>query len=58
MILKRGKPVAQVVPPVTERPEYLQDTLKGTVHIRGDIVAPTTSPEDWDAERGILVNED
>lgn len=58
MILKRGKPVAQVVPPVAERPEYPQDTLKGTIRILDDLIAPTTSPDDWDAERGVLANQD
>jgi len=49
-ILKHGKPVAQLVPPATEH-RYPQDALRGSVEIRGDIVAPTTDPDDWEAER-------
>lgn len=49
-ILKRGKPVARLVP--VEPETYPQRTLKGTARIVGDIVSPTTEPEDWDAERG------
>jgi prevent-host-death family protein len=36
-ILKRGKPVAQVVPVVPRENGYPQMTLKGTVKIRGDM---------------------
>ena len=50
-ILKRGEPVAQLVPSVP-RETYPQDTLKGTVKILGDIIEPPLPPEAWDAERG------
>ena len=50
-ILKRGEPVAQLVPSVP-RETYPQDTLKGTVKILGDIIEPPLPSEAWDAERG------
>lgn len=50
-ILKRGEPVAQLVPPVP-RETYPQDTLKGTVKILGDVIEPPLPPEAWDVERG------
>jgi prevent-host-death family protein len=49
-ILKRGKPVAQLVPPVPRKETYPQETLVGTVHIRGDILQPVLKPEVWEAE--------
>lgn len=51
-ILKRGKPVAQLVPPVPVATGYPQDALRGTVVFRGDVVAPVLPAEAWDAERG------
>ncbi len=47
VITKRGKPVARLVP-VDEAPPPLFGFMKGSVHIRGDIVAPTG--ESWDAD--------
>jgi prevent-host-death family protein len=48
IITKRGKPVAKLVPVTEEDPPQLFGMLKGTVLIRGDIVASTG--EVWDAE--------
>ena len=50
VITKRGKPVARVVPIIEEIPESLFGYMKGTVTIKGDIVAPLD--EDWSAESG------
>ncbi len=50
-ILKRGRPVAQVGPAVSEKLRYPQDALKGTVRTLGDIITPVLQPEDWHAER-------
>jgi len=49
-ILKRGKPVAQLVPPAQPAGQYPQQTLFGSVRILGDIVEPVLAPEDWEAE--------
>ena len=51
-ILKRGKPVAQVVPPVSSGGRYPQDALVGSVEIIGDIVEPVLPLKAWKAEGG------
>lgn len=53
-ILKRGQPVAQLIPPLPSRNVYPQHNLKGTGKIIGDIIEPPLPPEAWDAERGEL----
>jgi len=50
-ILKRGKPVAQLLPVVPRHEEYPQHTLKDTMEIYGDIVEPPLPETDWDVER-------
>ena len=50
-IMKRGKPVAQLVPPVPRQHGHPQDALFGTVKIHGDIVEPVLDADDWNAER-------
>lgn len=46
VITKRGRPIAQVVPPATQKPR-LRGTWKDSVKILGDIVHFDTS-EDWE----------
>ncbi|CAN5641403.1 type II toxin-antitoxin system Phd/YefM family antitoxin [soil metagenome] len=53
-ILKRGKPVAQLVPPLPRTETYPQYNLIGTGEIVGDIIEPAVPAEDWDAVRGEL----
>lgn len=53
-ITKRGKVVAQLVPPPVERAGYPQSTLFGTVEVLGDIIAPSISPEDISLEDGLV----
>lgn len=48
-ITKRGKPVAQLVPPVPRQHGYPQDALFGTVKIHGDIVEPALEADIWEA---------
>jgi prevent-host-death family protein len=50
-ILKRGKPVAQLVPPVPRTEGYPQEQIFGTVRIKGDIVEPALPADAWEAER-------
>jgi prevent-host-death family protein len=50
VITKRGVPVAKLVPP-DEPTAQVFNALKGRLEIVGDIVSPTTRPEDWDALR-------
>ncbi len=49
-ILKRGKPVAQLVPPTPCVHQFPQQELIGSVSILGDVVSPTLSAEEWEAE--------
>ncbi len=53
-ILKRGKPVAHLIPPSLPGDQPPQWQLAGTVVYRGDLVAPVLAPEDWEAEQGRL----
>ncbi len=48
-ILKRGKPVAQVLPPTPRESSYPQLELQGTVEILGDIVGPVLPAHHWEA---------
>jgi prevent-host-death family protein len=50
-ILKRGKPVAQLVPAVPVEKGFAQTALKGTVRILGDVVSPVLPAGTWEAER-------
>lgn len=53
-VLKHGRPLVLVSPAVGEASEIPQRTLLRTVEIVGDIIAPVTEPEAWDAEKGQL----
>ena len=50
-VVKRGRPVAQIVPPVMHDERFAQQRLIGTVQVIGDIVEPATNFEDWEALR-------
>ena len=51
VILKRGRPVAELVPPVWRDERTPQETLIGTVKILGDIISPAVPAEDWEVLR-------
>lgn len=51
LIVKRGKPVAQVGPASPAAGRFPQDALKGKGEIVGDIVAPVLPADAWDVER-------
>lgn len=53
-VLKRGKPVAQLVPPAQASSMYPQQELFGTVVLKGDVISPVLPPDAWSAERGEL----
>ena len=50
-ILKRGRPVARLVPAPRAPARRPQDTLAGTVEILGDILAPAVPASAWKANR-------
>lgn len=51
VILKRGRAVAEVVPPVSTDQRLPQETIMGTVEIIGDIVAPALPADAWEVLR-------
>ena len=50
-ILKRGRPVARLLPPVPAGDGYPQQALRGSIKILGDILEPVFPAEAWDALR-------
>ena len=46
-ILKRGRPVAELVPPVSTDSRYPQDDLRESVVIKADVVEPVLPAEAW-----------
>jgi prevent-host-death family protein len=46
IITKRGKPVAKLVP-VEQEKDDIFGFFKGKIEIKGDIVSPAISPEEW-----------
>ncbi|MEK7748068.1 MAG: type II toxin-antitoxin system Phd/YefM family antitoxin [Nitrospirota bacterium] len=51
IVLKHGKPVAEVVPALYREETHPQQTLSGTFEIVGDIMEPVLSPDDWEAHK-------
>lgn len=49
VILKRGKPVAELSRVLNEGNRYPQSELEGTVLIDGDVVEPVFPEEQWDS---------
>ncbi|WP_447970196.1 type II toxin-antitoxin system Phd/YefM family antitoxin [Nitrospira sp. M1] len=49
-ILKRGKPVAQLIPPTPRLHQFSQHALMGTVSILDDVISPTLPSHEWEAE--------
>jgi prevent-host-death family protein len=49
VILKRGRPVAELLPASRTSAEYAQFELKGTVIVSSDIVAPAVPEDDWES---------
>lgn len=50
-ITKNGKPVATLVPAHKPSFEQALGSMRGMIHIRGDIIAPASEPEDWEVLR-------
>ena len=49
VILKRGRPVAELVPAGRGRVQYPQLELAGTVTVVGDVTEPAVPAEDWES---------
>ena len=52
VILKRGRPVAELGPPSGGESQYPQLELRGTVTVTGDIVGPVLPEHHWDSLAG------
>ena len=49
-VTRFGKPVADIVPATPDRPQKAWlGSLRGTLEIRGDIVAPSSEVAPWEA---------
>ena len=51
LILKRGRPIAELSPATRTAAEYPQMKLEGTVTVVGDIVGPAVPEDDWESLR-------
>ena len=51
LVTRRGKPIARIVPPAPNPAGSWLGSMKGSVTIHGDIVAPVSEPSDWEALR-------
>ncbi len=51
VILKRGKPVAELGPATEAQARYPQLELEGTVTVLGDIVGPVVPEHEWESNR-------
>ena len=49
VILKRGRPVAELLPPTGDENRYPQAELEGTVIVLGDVMEPVFPEEHWDS---------
>jgi prevent-host-death family protein len=48
LITRFGKPVAEVIPPSPKPVSNWIGSMKGTVEILGDIIAPANDESDWE----------
>jgi prevent-host-death family protein len=52
LITRFGKPVAEIVPPAAPKDQgNWLGCMAGTIEIVGDIIAPASDPEEWEALR-------
>jgi prevent-host-death family protein len=47
-VTRRGKPLAEVIPPSSTSTQDWMDSMKGEVKILGDIISPATDLDDWE----------
>ena len=50
-VTRRGKPIAEVVPPSPVRSNDWIGSMRGKSKILGDIVSPASDPSDWEVLR-------
>ncbi len=52
VVTKRGRPVAQLVPVPSARPDDWTGAMRSQGEIVGDLVAPAAGADDWEALHG------
>jgi prevent-host-death family protein len=50
-VTRRGKPVAEVVPPTPIYNANWMGSMKDQIQILGDIISPATDPDEWEVLR-------
>jgi prevent-host-death family protein len=50
-VTRRGKPVAEVVPPTPVHNASWMGSMKDQIQILGDIISPATDPDEWEVLR-------
>ena len=58
VLLKRGRPVAELWPPSQAESQYPQSELEGTVTVIGDIIGPVVPEDHWDSLPGVGATPD
>jgi prevent-host-death family protein len=58
LVTKRGRPLARITPSGNIAVDRPQDTLRGSVSYKGDLLAPVVPAEAWNAVRGVLLTEE
>ncbi len=51
LITRRGEPIARIIPPAPSPAASWLGSMKDSVEIRGDIIAPASEPTEWEALR-------
>jgi prevent-host-death family protein len=51
LVTKRGEPVAEIKPPPQAQTKPWLGSMTGSAEIAGDIVAPPSPPDAWEALR-------
>ena len=51
LILKRGRPVAELLPVSPTQAQYPQQDLSGSLIVVGDVVNPAVPEHDWESLR-------
>ena len=51
LITRRGIPIARIIPPAPTPAASWLGSMKGSVEIHGDVIAPASEPADWEVLR-------
>lgn len=51
LVTRRGTPIAKIIPPAPTPAASWLGSMKGSVEIHGDVIAPVSEPADWEVLR-------